>query len=83
VKTSRSPPPLDVDEPANVGKAIAAWGLDYVVLTSAGPQHSNTPSPQLQPSLSLTSSKVSYIKIESSLSYLSFKRLVPGAFHVG
>ena len=24
------------DEPANVAKAIAAWGLDYVVLTSAG-----------------------------------------------
>lgn len=34
VKTSRAPPPLDADEPANVAKAIAAWGLDYVVLTS-------------------------------------------------
>ena len=34
VKTSRSPPPLDPDEPENVSKAIAAWGLDYVVLTS-------------------------------------------------
>ena len=34
VKTSRAPPPLDEDEPANVAKAIAAWGLDYVVLTS-------------------------------------------------
>ena len=34
VKTSRAPPPLDKDEPANVSKAIAAWGLDYVVLTS-------------------------------------------------
>eukprot|EP00879_Flechtneria_rotunda_P003647 GHRR01003884.1.p1 GENE.GHRR01003884.1~~GHRR01003884.1.p1 ORF type:complete len:393 (+),score=126.44 GHRR01003884.1:268-1446(+) len=34
VKTSRAPPPLDPDEPGNVSKAIAAWGLDYVVLTS-------------------------------------------------
>jgi len=34
VKTARNPPPLDVDEPKNVSKAIAAWGLDYVVLTS-------------------------------------------------
>jgi hypothetical protein len=34
VKTSRAPPPLDPAEPENVSKAIAAWGLDYVVLTS-------------------------------------------------
>ena len=34
VKTSRAPPPLDVDEPKNVAAAVAAWGLDYVVLTS-------------------------------------------------
>eukprot|EP01038_Epipyxis_sp_PR26KG_P011583 gene11583-15514_t len=34
VKTSRNPPPLDLEEPANVSKAIVAWGLDYVVLTS-------------------------------------------------
>ncbi len=34
VKTSRAPPPLDADEPKNVATAIAAWGLDYVVLTS-------------------------------------------------
>ncbi|XP_076021567.1 lipoyl synthase, mitochondrial [Genypterus blacodes] len=34
VKTSRRPPPLDPDEPYNTAKAIAAWGLDYVVLTS-------------------------------------------------
>lgn len=33
VKTSRAPPPLDPEEPDNVSKAIAAWGLDYVVLT--------------------------------------------------
>ena len=34
VKTSRKPAPLDPDEPENVSKAIADWGLDYVVLTS-------------------------------------------------
>ena len=34
VKTSKAPPPLDTEEPANVAKAITAWGLDYVVLTS-------------------------------------------------
>ncbi|KAL6764978.1 lipoic acid synthetase [Haematococcus lacustris] len=34
VKTSRTPPPLDPLEPANVAKAVASWGLDYVVLTS-------------------------------------------------
>jgi lipoic acid synthetase len=34
VKTSRAPAPLDPDEPENVSKAIAEWGLDYVVLTS-------------------------------------------------
>uniref|UniRef100_A0A672MT77 Lipoyl synthase, mitochondrial n=1 Tax=Sinocyclocheilus grahami TaxID=75366 RepID=A0A672MT77_SINGR len=34
VKTARRPPPLDPEEPYNTAKAIAAWGLDYVVLTS-------------------------------------------------
>lgn len=34
VKTSRAPPPLDPNEPANVAKAIGLWGLDYVVLTT-------------------------------------------------
>jgi len=34
VKTSRAPPPLDVDEPRKVADAISRWGLDYVVLTS-------------------------------------------------
>jgi len=34
VKTSKAPPPLDPAEPANVAKAVAEWGLDYVVLTS-------------------------------------------------
>uniref|UniRef100_A0A8C3AXI0 Lipoyl synthase, mitochondrial n=1 Tax=Cyclopterus lumpus TaxID=8103 RepID=A0A8C3AXI0_CYCLU len=34
IKTARRPPPLDPNEPYNTAKAIAAWGLDYVVLTS-------------------------------------------------
>ncbi|TRY76112.1 hypothetical protein DNTS_010234 [Danionella cerebrum] len=34
VKTARHPPPLDPEEPHNTAEAIAAWGLDYVVLTS-------------------------------------------------
>ncbi|PIM98758.1 Lipoate synthase [Handroanthus impetiginosus] len=34
VKTSRTPPPPDPNEPANVAEAIASWGLDYVVITS-------------------------------------------------
>ncbi|XP_075234770.1 lipoyl synthase, mitochondrial isoform X2 [Lycorma delicatula] len=34
VKTSRAPPPPDPNEPVNTAKAIAAWGLDYIVLTS-------------------------------------------------
>lgn len=34
VKTSRNPSPLEPDEPERVAKAVAEWGLDYVVLTS-------------------------------------------------
>lgn len=34
VKTSRNPPPVDPQEPVNTARAIAEWGLDYVVLTS-------------------------------------------------
>ncbi|KAJ2726407.1 hypothetical protein GGI07_000545 [Coemansia sp. Benny D115] len=34
VKTSKSPAALDPMEPENVATALAAWGLDYVVLTS-------------------------------------------------
>lgn len=34
VKTSKAPPPLDPNEPENTAKAVAAWGIDYVVLTS-------------------------------------------------
>ncbi|TXG55222.1 hypothetical protein EZV62_020478 [Acer yangbiense] len=34
VKTSRTPPLPDPNEPTNVAEAIASWGLDYVVITS-------------------------------------------------
>ncbi|XP_020286355.1 lipoyl synthase, mitochondrial [Pseudomyrmex gracilis] len=34
VKTARTPPPLNAEEPVNTASAIADWGLDYVVLTS-------------------------------------------------
>lgn len=34
VKTSRTPPPLDPGEPAKTADAVAAWGVDYIVLTS-------------------------------------------------
>ncbi|XWS54241.1 hypothetical protein CRYUN_Cryun10bG0073500 [Craigia yunnanensis] len=34
VKTSRTPPPPDPNEPGNVAEVIASWGLDYVVITS-------------------------------------------------
>lgn len=34
VKTSKTPPPLDPDEPKNTATAVTEWGLDYVVLTS-------------------------------------------------
>ncbi|OMJ12590.1 Lipoyl synthase, mitochondrial [Smittium culicis] len=34
VKTSRSPAPLDPNEPEHVAQALASWGLDYVVITS-------------------------------------------------
>ncbi|CAG8497883.1 13525_t:CDS:2, partial [Racocetra fulgida] len=34
VKTSKTPKPLDSNEPENVALAISKWGLDYVVLTS-------------------------------------------------
>ncbi|XP_075423914.1 lipoyl synthase, mitochondrial [Ascaphus truei] len=34
VKTAKNPPALDPNEPYNTSKAIAEWGLDYVVLTS-------------------------------------------------
>ena len=34
VKTFFKGEPLDPDEPANLAKAIAEWGLDYIVITS-------------------------------------------------
>ncbi|EOX99009.1 Radical SAM superfamily protein isoform 3, partial [Theobroma cacao] len=34
VKTSRNPAPPDPMEPENTAKAIASWGVDYIVLTS-------------------------------------------------
>ncbi len=34
VKTSRRPPPLDEDEPANIAATIREMDLDYVVITS-------------------------------------------------
>ena len=34
VKTSKAPPPLDPMEPENTARAVAEWGIDYVVLTS-------------------------------------------------
>ncbi|CAJ0941847.1 unnamed protein product, partial [Mesorhabditis belari] len=34
VKTARAPPPLDPMEPEHTAKAVASWGVGYVVLTS-------------------------------------------------
>jgi lipoic acid synthetase len=34
VKTSRTPPPLDPEEPERTARAVSAWGVSYVVLTS-------------------------------------------------
>lgn len=34
MKTSKTPPPPDPNEPSNVAQAIVSWGLDYVVITS-------------------------------------------------
>ena len=34
VKTSRTPPPLDIHEPENTAEALKRWGLGYVVLTA-------------------------------------------------
>ncbi|GAU91439.1 hypothetical protein RvY_03690 [Ramazzottius varieornatus] len=34
VKTSRTPPPPDINEPENTAIALAKWGLGYVVLTT-------------------------------------------------
>jgi len=34
VKTSKTPPPLDIHEPEHTAEAISRWGLGYIVLTS-------------------------------------------------
>ena len=34
VKTARRPPPLDPMEPENTARAVASWGVDYIVITS-------------------------------------------------
>ena len=34
VKTSKTPPPLDVLEPEHTAEAVSRWGLGYIVLTS-------------------------------------------------
>eukprot|EP00037_Helgoeca_nana_P014932 m.140178 g.140178 ORF g.140178 m.140178 type:complete len:391 (-) comp22783_c0_seq2:3193-4365(-) len=34
IKTSRAPPAPDPDEPRNTGRAVAGWGLGYIVITS-------------------------------------------------
>ncbi|RDL35927.1 Lipoyl synthase, mitochondrial [Venustampulla echinocandica] len=34
VKTSKTPPPLDIHEPEHTAEALSRWGLGYVVLTS-------------------------------------------------
>lgn len=34
IKTSRTPPPLDVHEPENTAEAISRWGVGYIVMTS-------------------------------------------------
>ncbi|XP_044254567.1 lipoyl synthase, mitochondrial isoform X2 [Tribolium madens] len=34
IKTSKTPPPPDPNEPVKTASAIASWGLDYIVLTS-------------------------------------------------
>lgn len=34
MNTSRTPPPPDPDEPLNTARAIASWGVGYIVLTS-------------------------------------------------
>eukprot|EP00983_Pelagomonas_calceolata_P085365 1156535-Pelagomonas_calceolata.AAC.3 len=34
VNTARTPPPPDEDEPINTAKAVASWGVGYIVMTS-------------------------------------------------
>lgn len=34
VKTHRAPPPVDAEEPERAARAVASWGVHYIVLTS-------------------------------------------------
>ncbi|GMH45670.1 hypothetical protein BSKO_13633 [Bryopsis sp. KO-2023] len=34
VNTAKTPPPPDPDEPVNTARAVASWGVGYIVLTS-------------------------------------------------
>lgn len=34
VKTSKTPPPLDPNEPMSTANAITGWGVDYIVITT-------------------------------------------------
>eukprot|EP01127_Copromyxa_protea_P021500 TRINITY_DN73_c0_g1_i2.p1 TRINITY_DN73_c0_g1~~TRINITY_DN73_c0_g1_i2.p1 ORF type:complete len:347 (+),score=72.56 TRINITY_DN73_c0_g1_i2:469-1509(+) len=34
VKTSKTPPPLNPEEPESTASAIASWGVDYIVITT-------------------------------------------------
>ena len=34
IKTSKAPPPLDVNEPENTAEAISRWGVGYIVMTT-------------------------------------------------
>lgn len=47
VKTSRTPPPLDVMEPENTAEAISRWGLGYIVLTSVDRDGASACTPPL------------------------------------
>ncbi|OMH81792.1 Lipoyl synthase 1, mitochondrial [Zancudomyces culisetae] len=42
VKTSRTPAPVDEQEPEKVAEALEKWKLDYVVLTSVDRDDMNT-----------------------------------------
>lgn len=44
MKTSRTPPPPDPEEPRNTAAAVSRWGVDYVVLTSVDRDGTNVVS---------------------------------------
>ena len=63
VKTSKAPPPLDPSEPVNTATAIAAWGLDYVVLTSVDRDGMS----------SINISRINILNLSHFTSYLKFE----------